>query len=66
MNTFKRLINDESGATAIEYGLLAALLSVMVIAGAKVAGGNLNKLFDAVGKEMQDACKNSGSNGVKC
>ena len=66
MTTFKRFLKDESGATAIEYGLLAALLSVMVIAGAKVAGGSLNKLFDAIGNEMTAACEKSGENGVAC
>ena len=64
MNTFKRLLNDESGATAIEYGLLAALLSVMVIAGAKIVGGNLKGMFDMIGSEMGSACKDAKKNGV--
>ena len=50
MTTFKRLLKDESGATAIEYGLLAALISVVVIAGAQLLGTNLNSLFDGLGK----------------
>ena len=59
MTTFNRFLKDESGATAIEYGLLAALLSVMVIAGAKVAGSSINGLFGAIGDTMASACKDN-------
>jgi pilus assembly protein Flp/PilA len=45
---FNRFIKDESGATAIEYGLLAALISVMIIAGATTLGTNLSSKFSAV------------------
>ena len=37
-NLFTRFIEDESGATAIEYGLIAALISIAMIAGAKNIG----------------------------
>ena len=43
-----RFVKDESGATAIEYGLLAALISVACIATWKTLGTNLNTKFDAV------------------
>ena len=56
MTTFQRFLKDESGATAIEYGLLAALLSVMVIAGAKIVGTNVNTMFGSIGTTMQQAC----------
>ena len=42
---FRDFIADESGATAIEYGLLAALIAVVIIAGATLLGTNLNTLF---------------------
>jgi pilus assembly protein Flp/PilA len=42
---FARLLNDKSGATAIEYGLIAALISVALIAGAQTLGGALNNQF---------------------
>ena len=48
MNTFKRFIKDESGATAIEYGLLAALLSILVVGGASLAGGSIDGIFNRV------------------
>ncbi|MCF6302065.1 MAG: Flp family type IVb pilin, partial [Devosiaceae bacterium] len=38
MNIVKRFLNDESGATAIEYGLIAALISVGIIAAATTMG----------------------------
>ncbi|WP_018042748.1 Flp family type IVb pilin [Methylobacterium sp. 88A] len=41
-NLFKRFAADESGATAIEYGLIAALIAVAVIATLTTIGTNLN------------------------
>lgn len=43
---FARLLKDESGATAIEYGLIAALISVALITGANALGGALNTQFN--------------------
>ncbi len=40
-----RFLRDESGATAIEYGLLAAMLSVAIIAGVSILGDALNESF---------------------
>jgi pilus assembly protein Flp/PilA len=42
---FARFMKDESGATAIEYGLIAALISIALIAGAQTLGGALNNQF---------------------
>jgi len=50
---FARFANDESGATAIEYGLIATLISVAIIAGATVLGGKLNDVFQGLGDTMQ-------------
>ena len=41
MKMLKKLLRDESGATAIEYGLIAALISVVIITGVTTVGGNL-------------------------
>jgi pilus assembly protein Flp/PilA len=41
-------IESESGVTAIEYGLIAALVAVAIIAGITLLGGNLNTLFTGV------------------
>ncbi len=40
-----KLRRDESGATAIEYGLIAALISVALIGGAQVLGGSIDTTF---------------------
>ena len=52
---FSRLLKDESGATAIEYGLIAALISVMIIAGATVIGTQLQIVFDGIGTKLTTA-----------
>ncbi|WP_457797128.1 Flp family type IVb pilin [Methylocystis sp. S23] len=45
---FARFVKDESGATAIEYGLIAALIGVAIIAGVKALGTNLSSTFAKV------------------
>ncbi|ASY64911.1 Flp pilus assembly protein, pilin Flp [Sinorhizobium sojae CCBAU 05684] len=52
---FARLLKDESGATAIEYGLIAALISVALIAGATTVGDSLENVFNAIGGELTAA-----------
>jgi pilus assembly protein Flp/PilA len=52
---FARFLKDESGATAIEYGLIAALLSVAIVGGAGVVGTQLDALFDRIGTTMTNA-----------
>ncbi|MEH3090473.1 MAG: Flp family type IVb pilin [Agrobacterium cavarae] len=54
-NIFARFLKDESGATAIEYGLIAALISVAIIAGAGTVGTQLKAAFDRVGKALVDS-----------
>lgn len=49
---FARFVKDESGATAIEYGLIAALISVALITGASTLGNALNNQFTQVSKEL--------------
>lgn len=49
---FVRFLKDESGATAIEYGLIAALISVAIITGATTVGTTLNAKFDAIGSKV--------------
>ena len=43
-------LSDESGATAIEYGLLAALIAVVIIVGASTLGTNINLLFQDIAR----------------
>ncbi|HVT54709.1 MAG TPA: Flp family type IVb pilin [Xanthobacteraceae bacterium] len=48
MKNFVRFMKDESGATAIEYGLIAACISVAIIAVVQGIGTNLNATFNSV------------------
>ena len=48
MSTFKKFFNDESGATAIEYGLIAAGISVVIITIVQGIGTSLTSKFTAV------------------
>jgi pilus assembly protein Flp/PilA len=51
-NFFKKLRRNEDGATAIEYGLLAALIAVVIIGGVSVLGGTLKGVFENVNTEL--------------
>lgn len=48
MNIVTRFLNDESGATAIEYGLIAALISIGIIAAATTIGTDIKGIFETV------------------
>jgi pilus assembly protein Flp/PilA len=59
---FNRFIKDESGATAIEYGLIAALVAVAIIAALNAMTGELNAVFGKVSGELTKAANtNTGS-----
>lgn len=51
------ILSDESGATAIEYGLIAALVSVVAIASLKGMGTSLKGMFSKVATELSEASK---------
>jgi pilus assembly protein Flp/PilA len=51
---FARFLKDESGATAIEYGLIAALISVALIGGASALGDSLDTTFDNLSTALDD------------
>ena len=50
-----RFLKDESGATAIEYGLIAALVAVAIMVGAGMLGTQLNNKFGAVANAVKNA-----------
>ena len=54
-NLFTRFIKDESGATAIEYGLIAALISIALVAGAQKIGTAVDTNFEDVAAKMGPA-----------
>jgi pilus assembly protein Flp/PilA len=50
-----RFLNDESGATAIEYGLIAALISVVIVGAVGLVGQSLNDTFTTIQTELAGA-----------
>lgn len=55
LKTIRNVCKDESGATAIEYGLIAALVSVAGIVALEGMGTSLTSMFTEVGSQLDDA-----------
>ena len=51
----KSFLQDESGATAIEYGLIAGLVSVAAIGALTLMGGSLDSMFTGVSLQLDNA-----------
>jgi pilus assembly protein Flp/PilA len=52
MAILKKLMQNDSGATAIEYGLIAALISVAAIGAFTAVGSSLNGIFNTVSSDL--------------
>ena len=52
---FRRLRSDKRGATAIEYGLLAGLIAIGMIAGLSTLGGGTNGMWGKISTDVADA-----------
>jgi len=61
LKLLSRFHKNESGATAIEYGLLAALIGVAIIAGASSLGTTLNGKFTAIGTRIGSGATTSAT-----
>ncbi len=55
MQYVKQFLNDEEGVTAIEYGLIAALIAVVIVASVKLIGTNLTTVFAAINTALTAA-----------
>ncbi len=55
ISKFRRFLKDKSGATAIEYGLIAALVSVAAVVALQTLGGSLNAMFGVVSTTLDTA-----------
>ncbi|MGA9199382.1 MAG: Flp family type IVb pilin [Pseudolabrys sp.] len=53
MTTFFAFLKDDSGAAAIEYGLLAAGISIVIIGAVQGIGSSLNARFDTVATQLK-------------
>ena len=63
MKFFNTMMRDESGATAIEYGLIAALIAVAAIVAMSALGGNLRDTFQGAANEVQKGNELGGVDG---
>ncbi len=61
IKTIRNLIADESGATAIEYGLIAALVSVAGIVALEAMGSSLSAMFTSVASKLDGAVNAGGT-----
>ncbi|MFM8464747.1 MAG: Flp family type IVb pilin [Burkholderiaceae bacterium] len=59
MQKLRSFLADEQGATAVEYGLMVALIAAVILGTVALLGGELNTTFNAV----KEAVKNAGSTG---
>jgi pilus assembly protein Flp/PilA len=55
MEMIKNFMQEEDGVTAIEYGLIAALISVVIIAAVTTAGGALKTIFEVISNKLTTA-----------
>jgi pilus assembly protein Flp/PilA len=53
--SIERFLKDESGATAIEYGLIAGLISVVIAVSVGAIGGDLKTIFDGISSKLGTA-----------
>jgi pilus assembly protein Flp/PilA len=53
MNLIKNFVQNESGATAIEYGLIAACISVVILVAVQSVGTKLNSTFQSVSDALK-------------
>jgi pilus assembly protein Flp/PilA len=60
-NFVARFVKDRSGGTAIEYGLIAALIAIAIIGAAGALGTQIGTTFNTVVTEMQNGGGGSGS-----
>ncbi len=60
-NFVSRFVKDESGATAIEYGLLAGLISIVIITAVTQAGGSIKAIFEKIRDDLADAKTSVGT-----
>lgn len=53
--TMKNRLRDEKGATAVEYGIMVALIAVVIIVAVTLLGGNLTKIFNDIATTIKPA-----------
>ena len=64
LRIIRKLIKNEKGATAIEYGLIAALVSVAAVVALENMGESLNSIFTTVSTKLDSAVTSAGGGGT--
>lgn len=62
--SFRSILRDRKGVSALEYGLLAALIAAAVITAATTFGGSLNTAFDGLGNKLEAEVNKVGASGA--
>lgn len=60
VNATRRFLRDEEGVTAIEYGLIAALIAVVIIGAVQAVGGGLEGVFNEISDALGGATGGGG------
>lgn len=63
LKIFRRLRKDDSGVTALEYGLIAGFISLVIVAGLLVATPAVSLIYSTIGSDMSAACSSMGGSG---
>ncbi len=61
LQVMRRFWTDEEGVTAIEYGLIAALIAIVIVAAVASAGSSLNELWTKISDCLDAATTGSGN-----
>lgn len=63
MTLIKKFLDDESGATAIEYGLIVGLIAVAIIGALTALGGDISELFTSVQNKIAGSTGSNSEGG---
>jgi len=57
---FRRIRKNESGVAAIEYGLIAGFISLVIVAGLLIATQAISLIYSTIGSDLSNACASMG------
>ena len=60
---FRRLRKNDSGVAAMEYGLIAGFISLVIVAGLLIATPAISLIYSTIGSDISNACASMGGTG---
>jgi pilus assembly protein Flp/PilA len=60
---WKRVRRDEGGVAAMEYGLIAGFISLVIVAGLLIASPAISLIYSSIGSNLSNACVSMGGSG---